>query len=400
MNIVMGIMNIVLGIAFGYLAICILYNFVFAISAQFRNLKKYTSCTKKNNFAILIPTYKDNNVILNTVNNVLRQDYPADKYQVIVIADQLDSEILVELSRLPIRLITVSFSKSTKAKSLKFALAQLPCNIYDSILILDSDNLLEKGCLEKANHALNDGYKMVQLHRTAKNKNTATAILDAISEEVGNAIHREGQRALGFSATLIGSGMAFDFNIFKSIMMNLDIEGNPAEDREINTEFLRRGYKCEYIEDALVFDEKVASNFILQQQRTRWISAQFMYARKFWLKELKKTITTNANYLNYALQTLILPRSMLIVTTFFLGIVSLLLLLWNKKIYLGPIHWLCLLIIMIVSISISIGNNISKSEFKTALLHFPITFIAFFKAFRKSSSRQSDFIHTPKEFVN
>lgn len=387
-------------IIFSYLAVCTLYNLIFALASVVRAPKRYTSSEEKHKFAILIPAYKEDQVILNTVKNVLQQDYPVHAFDVVVIADQFRQETLRELSLLQVKVIEVAFEKSTKARSIKCALQALPDHCYQCILVLDADNLLGKGCLEKANHAYASGFRVIQLHRTAKNKNTNTAILDAISEEIGNTIARKGHRAMGLSASLIGSGMVFDYPLFKNVMMSLDIEDNPAEDREINAEILKRGFICEYIDDGWVYDEKVQSNTVLERQRERWISAQMNYVKRFWIKNPLQTITTNTHYTDYAIQTLLLPRSILIVVNLIIFLISLLLLHivripWRP----GTIYWMFLFFICVLSLGIGVGKNITRRELKRAIFSFPVTFWSFLKALLKSSAGQREFIHTPKEFT-
>jgi hypothetical protein len=58
-------------------------------------------------------------------------------------------------------------------------------------------------------------YKDIELQ---KNTNNSWAILDAISEEINNNIFRKGHRVLGLSSAIIGSGMAFRYNYFKTLM--------------------------------------------------------------------------------------------------------------------------------------------------------------------------------------
>ena len=62
----------------------------------------------------------------------------------------------------------------------------------------------------------------MQGHRVAKNHNTNLATLDAVSEEINNNIFRSGHRAIGLSSALIGSGMAFDYELIKSEMAKID----------------------------------------------------------------------------------------------------------------------------------------------------------------------------------
>lgn len=396
----MIIMNLIILVIFVYLAFCTLYNVIFAIAAFLYRPPKYRSVERKNRFVIFIPAYKEDDIILNTVHEALRQDYLTGFADVIVIADGFSGDTLRQLSQLPVKVIQVSFEKSTKARAIKYALQQLPDDFYQCILILDADNLLGPGCIEKANHAYEEGFMMIQLHRTAKNKNTPTAILDAISEEVGNTIHRKGRRALGLSATLIGSGMVFDYRLFKEVIMNLNIEDDPAEDRAINAEMLRQGYVCEYIEDAYVYDEKVQSNRVLELQRVRWISAQMSYVKHFWFRNPLKTLLVNAHYSDYAIQTFVLPRSMLLVINFIAFIICLLLKwVFFMSLFPGTLYWVLLFLICFVGMAISRGKDISGAELLKAFLSFPITFWSFLKALFKSSSAQKEFIHTPKEYT-
>ena len=41
----------------------------------------------KRRFAVFFPAYKEDRVIVETVESFLRQDYPADSYEVVVISD-------------------------------------------------------------------------------------------------------------------------------------------------------------------------------------------------------------------------------------------------------------------------------------------------------------------------
>ncbi|WP_431159455.1 hypothetical protein, partial [Winogradskyella poriferorum] len=68
---------------------------------------------------------------------------------------------------------------------------------YEYAIILDADNIRECHFLTKMNMAFQNGFRVVQGHRKAKNLNTPFAILDAASEEVNNHIYRRGHRALG-----------------------------------------------------------------------------------------------------------------------------------------------------------------------------------------------------------
>ncbi len=55
----------------------------------------------KKKIAVLIPTYKEDHIIINTVKKALEHDYPADRFTIFVAADQLQPETIAELLTLP-----------------------------------------------------------------------------------------------------------------------------------------------------------------------------------------------------------------------------------------------------------------------------------------------------------
>ena len=77
-------------------------------------------------FAILVPGYKEDAVILSTVSNNLKVDYPAASFDLFVIADSFQPETLEALNKLDCNTIEVSFEKSTKVKALKKAFRKYP----------------------------------------------------------------------------------------------------------------------------------------------------------------------------------------------------------------------------------------------------------------------------------
>lgn len=387
-------------VIFIYLAFNVSYLLLFAIGGLLRKKKSYTAIDLKKRIAVLIPTYNEDLIIVETAKSAMAQNYPSNCFDVVIIADQLQEDTLKSLSALSINVVKVDFDKSTKAKSLKYAIQQLP-NCYEIVVILDADNIMEKGCLDKVNHAFDEGFQMVQLHRTAKNRNTPTAILDAASEEINNHIFRKGHRALGLSSAPIGSGMAFQFAGFKSLMLETNIEDNPGEDREIYQEFLKKNQVCEYIDDALVYDEKVQSGRVLEKQRTRWISAQLQYAKRFWVSDFLGTFSYNVHYFDNAIQTLLLPRILLLVCILLIGSLSLgSLLAMGVGIFPGTIYWFAIALGCILSLTLSVYPYISAKELFGALIVIPQTCWVFIRALLKSRADQKEFIHTPKEFIH
>ena len=151
-----------------YFLISCLYVFVFAVAGHAYKKRKHTGKSKLHKIAVFIPAYKEDNVIVDVANEALKQEYPPSFYDVIVIADSLQDNTLKKLRELPVKVVEVSFEKSTKTKALNAAMDQVTRS-YDYALILDADNLMESRFLTKLNDAFNKGFKVVQGHRKAKN---------------------------------------------------------------------------------------------------------------------------------------------------------------------------------------------------------------------------------------
>jgi len=299
-----------------------LYIFIFALAGLFYRQRPYPSHPRLRKIAVLIPGYQEDEVIVEVAADALLQNYPEEKYDVIIIADSFQPATILKLKQLPIKVIEVKFDKSTKSKALNKAMSQLTDN-YEIAVVLDADNLMATDFLSKVNSAFGRNFMAVQGHRTAKNIDNHLAILDAISEEVNNHIFRKGHRVLGLSSAIIGSGMAFNYDFFKSMMASITAIG--GFDKEIELRMLKNNYKIDYLNDAIVYDEKVQKADVFSNQRRRWLSAQIHYFRQDIVSAIKALVTRgNIDYFDKAIQFIQPPRILLLGAVLFIGILSLL----------------------------------------------------------------------------
>ena len=252
----------------------VLYLGVFAVSSLFRRRSDVPKAKKQNRIVVLIPAYKQDDVIEQTVISILSQAYPQRMFDVTVISDHQDEMTNMRLAQYPITLLTPNFAESTKAKSLQYAILNLPeFKIYDIALILDADNIVGQDFLQNVNDAFEvAATRAIQFHRISKNRDTAAARMDAIFEEINNAIFRKGHINLGFSSALAGSGTAYDFAWFKTNVMKAKSAG---EDKELEALLLRQEIFIDYFDHIYVYGEKKRTTTKLNEQRGRWASQQF-----------------------------------------------------------------------------------------------------------------------------
>lgn len=258
---------------FAFTAGTVLYLGIFAISSLFNRSQELKKAKIQRRFIVLIPSYKQDAVIEHTVLSILGQSYPQRMFDVIVISDHQGEMTNMRLAQYPITLLAPNFEESSKAKSLQYAILNLPeFKIYDVAIILDADNIVETEFLSTINDAYeNASTKAIQLHRISRNRDTAAARMDAVFEEINNNIFRKGHINIGLSSALAGSGVAYDFNWFKDNIMKTKTAG---EDKELEALLLRQGIFIDYFDDIYVYGEKKRTTEKLNEQRGRWAIQQ------------------------------------------------------------------------------------------------------------------------------
>ncbi len=252
----------------------VLYLGIFALTSLLSRTTEITSARSQRRFCILIPAYRQDNVVEHTVLSILGQTYPQRLFDVTVISDHQNEMTNMKLAQYPITLLTPNFAESSKAKSLQYAILNLPeFKIYDVAIILDADNIVDQDFLANMNDAYESAAtKAIQAHKVSRNRDTAAARMGAIFEEINNAIFRKGHINVGLSASLAGSGTAFDFNWFKTNVMKTKTAG---EDKELEALLLRQQIYIDYFDNILVYGEKERTTTKLNEQRGRWAAKQF-----------------------------------------------------------------------------------------------------------------------------
>lgn len=298
----------------------ILYLTVFAIASLFYKHNEIPKAKTRNRFIILIPVHKNGTGAEHTVLSALGQSYPQRLFDITVISDHLDEISNFRIAQQPVTLLTPKFKKGSRAKSLQLAINNLPqFKIYDIVVILNGGNIVEPDFLEQMNDAYESaGTKAIQAHRLSQNRDTASARLSAIFEEINNSIFRRGHIMLGLSAASAGTAMAFDFNWFKENIMTVT---TAFDDKELEIRLLRQHIYIDYFDDIMVFEEKARNAEDFNRQRRRWILSQFttIFRNIFYLPGA--IFTKHYNLMDKIIQWMLLPRLAMIAVILFMSIV-------------------------------------------------------------------------------
>lgn len=379
------ILNIIDWILVVVLGFPVLYLFVFALFSLRRRAAAYPPARRAWRFVTLIPAYKADAVILRTAAAALDQEYPADRHRVVVIADRLRPETLAALREMPLTVLEVHFENSSKALALRHAVERLGPDAAEAAAILDADNLAPRDFLARLNEVMDAGVEAVQAHRTAKNRDTDTAVLDAASEEINNAIFRRGHVALGLSSALIGSGMAFRYDWLRENIARCTTSG---EDKELEALLLRQGVFIEYLDGVRVLDEKVQAEGAYYNQRRRWIAAQY-YALAAAVRQFPGALLSGRfDYCDKLVQWCLPPRMLLVAAVpFWAAILTFAAPAWSVK-------WWVATALLILALAFALPDEQTDARLGRALRRLPVlVLLTALNLFRLRGTRDR-FIHT------
>ena len=337
---------------------------------------------RKAKFLVLFPAYNEDRVIINAVEQFLQQDYPKTHYTVAVISDHMQPSTNEQLSEMPIKLLTPTFEKSSKAKAMQYAINEVKGD-FDNVVILDADNVVRPDFLSQLN-ILCTLYDAIQCHRCAKNANNDVAVLDGASEEINNTIFRKAHNRLGLSSALIGSGMCFSYELFKKNVFQLSTAG---EDREMEALLLQQGIFIKYASDIHVFDEKVSSQDNFQRQRMRWMTAQIQSLTSNLPKIPNAIIHGKINFIDKTIQQALIPRSILIILLLGISIIMTVISpAWSDK-------WWILFGTLAIALFIALPRQLRISSL-AKVFSIPGLVFRMFKNILHIDRNNTDFIHT------
>lgn len=372
-------------ICFFIFSVFIVYLFLFSVFSLKKRKTTYPAANKNHRFVVLFPAYMEDAVIEQSICDFIDQDYPKDCYDIIVIADKMQDITIERLKLLSIKVWVAEFENSSKAASLNFAMNNLAENDYDVVVIMDADNRVGRDFIKALNNAYDFGIQAMQAHRIAKNKNTDVALLDAASEEINNSFFRRGHINAGLSSALSGSGMAFSFKWFKQNISKVHTVG---EDKELELLLLYDKIYIDYLDDVLVWDEKVQKSDAFSRQRQRWLSAQYD-ALKIGLKKLPGAVLNgNIDYCDKLFQWVLLPRVVMI------GLIPLIIFVVTLIHYPAAFKWVGIYFLFLVSLSLALPDELFDKALKKAIRKIPLLFIKMLINFFKIKNKSEGFIHT------
>lgn len=309
MTIVLPLLNVVLAV----LALQALYLLVFALAARVPQSPRH-AIGRRRRALVLIPATGRDLLVREATASALTQQYPPDAFDVVVAADRLTAMQMAELDTMGARVIAVDPVLSTRAALVQDALQRLGRARYEFVVVLDPDHVADKAMLQEFNWHFAAGTIAVQARRETKDQASPLARLDAVSESFHTSVFRAGHATLGLSATLLGTGMAFEYEFFRRAMRFTATSATACE-KELERLIFASGHRIRYAARAVVRDEKVRSAKELISRRERRLASQWRFSLHGLARMGPKDLLAPLRVLDATdrvLQAFLVPRSVLL----------------------------------------------------------------------------------------
>lgn len=243
--------------------------------------RPHPASERKLRFAVLICARNEERVIELPVRAALAASYPADRMEVIVLADNC-TDRTAELARAAGATVWEKVIPSSgKGDVLAWGVERvLKQGGFDAVAVFDADNTMDARWFEKINDALNDGECVVTGCRHSSNgRVNVISGWYTLYWEMMNELSNRVRTNLRLSGKLTGTGFAF-------LLSCLGKEGwktrTMVEDVEFTVQGNLAGRRVCYVGDAVFSDEQPVAVMPMWRQLRRWATGGWQVVRFYF----------------------------------------------------------------------------------------------------------------------
>ncbi|WP_245989114.1 glycosyltransferase [Pelobium manganitolerans] len=348
---------IILQIAFGFHLFFPL--FLFLLSKVKGKTTPSKEAVKQLDFAVIITAYEETINLHDVVDAFSQQRY--ENYTIYLVADKCDvSQLHFDNPRVNVLVPPQTIGSNTGSHAYAFEHFKQK---HDVVTIIDSDNIIDKNYLFALNQCLSQGFKAVQGLRAAKNLDSDYARLDAARDIYYHYYDGELLYNVGSSATLSGSAMAFDVNLYSDFLSKCKVSG-AGFDKVLQAFLVQQDIRIAFCKKAVLLDQKTSNASTLVKQRSRWINTWFKYFKYGFTLLFKGLSHFSFNQLLFGLVLLRPPL-------FIFLILSLLALVINIVLGLNVWLWVAGFVAFIVAFFIALASADTDKRIYSALAKIP-----------------------------
>ncbi len=314
------IFNAVISILF---TLCYAYQFFYLFVGLLKGEQKFKA-VREHKFAAVISARNERDVIGQLISSIKSQNYPKDKLDVFVIADNCNDDT-AQVAREAGAIVYERFNKVQVGKG--YALDWLFKIIdrdhkdagYEGYMIFDADNILDVNYVSEMNKVFDNGYDILTSYRNSKNfdSNWISAAYSLWFLREARYLNNS-RMQLGTSCAISGTGFLVGANV---------IEGNGGwihhlltEDIEFTCDSVSKGMKIGYASKAVLYDEQPTKFSQSYTQRLRWAKGFYQVFANYGGKLLKGVLKGSFSCLDMFMT--VMPAMLLTLLSVLINVVA------------------------------------------------------------------------------
>ncbi|MDP1676603.1 MAG: glycosyltransferase family 2 protein, partial [Bacteroidota bacterium] len=398
-TIMISLFQYTLLIIFGFF---IVYLCMLSILALF--VKQQTSflSSRLRKFCIIIPAHNEETSIERTLLSIFKIDYPRDRFDVVVIADNCTdktAEIATGIGA------NVFERTNTELRGKGFALRWcfdklLSENLgNDAFVVIDADSVASTNFLTVLNYYLDRGSRVIQATDVVEPQpGVWSSEMTRIGFLLYNYVRALGRKVINCPTGLHGNGMCFSVDIIKTVPWKAY---SIAEDLEFGLQLLLHGFQTDFAPEAVVLATMPTQSANAKSQRARWEGGRFPVIRHYFFPLLRAAVQRRSYKYFDRLIDLITPAlvNLLIVSLGMLFISSIITLIGIVEMEMFVLLWG--IVSLIGFAHMFIGLIVSRADRSTyaALLYLPFYVLWKVSLFSKlfTAARSGEWVRTTRE---
>ncbi|MBR3927664.1 MAG: glycosyltransferase [Clostridia bacterium] len=283
---ILNVISAVFGVLMGVYGL--FYAFIAIVGLKKRK-SDFKRVKPQKRIAAIAAARNEEAVIGQLVKSLMKQDYPKELFDVIVVPNNSTDDTAGAAERAGAKIVNVDVPVKCKGEALKSAFRQImEKENYDAFVIFDADNIVDPGYLQAVNDALMGGARIARGYIDSKNPyDNWVSGCSSIFFWFMNRLFNHGRRVLKQSAHLNGTGFAVATSLLKETGFDTY---SITEDLEYTAQCILHGERVYWMDDAITYDEQPESLWDALRQRRRWFSGAWQ-CKKYYFKDLLKMRT-------------------------------------------------------------------------------------------------------------
>ena len=264
------------------LSVVFFWSTLIVLVGLLKSPRRHPHASRKLRFAVLICARNEESVIRLPVKSLDLNKYPAERRDIIVIADNCTDRTAEIAWAAGATVWEKKTPSSGKGDVLAWGVERVIAHGgFDAIAVFDSDNIVADNWLDAINDALQDGESVVTGCRHSSNARANSisgwyTVYWNIMNELSNRVRTN----LGLSGKLTGTGFAF-------LISALGPRGwqtrTMVEDVEFTVQMNIAGRRVAYVPEADYADEQPVTASSMWRQLRRWATGGWQVARFYML---------------------------------------------------------------------------------------------------------------------